>query len=405
MSAHDQNTGTADGKPPILDGPGFKPDSPARFAELRERGPIHPARFTNGTQGWVVVEHELARSALNHPGLLKDPAAAAIRPDTYRPGTGFAGNMLMADPPDHTRLRKLVSGAFTPRSTERLKPRIEQICRGLLDRIAPKGRADLVLDYTRPLPMTVISELLGVPEERRDEFQEWSNQAMGVTGGDRIEGGIMLNRYLAELLEDKRRAPDDALLSALISVHDEHDGRLSDEELLGTAVLLVIAGHETTVNLLGNALAVLLRRPDQADRLRAEPDLLPGAVEEFLRTEAPVELTPARFAAEDMELGGRRVAKGDAVLVALGSANLDADGAEADVARKDARHLSFGHGVHYCLGAPLARAEAVIGLRELLTRFPDMAAEEPDAEPPRIPEGIMRGPLSLPVRFTPESAA
>ncbi|WP_017555948.1 cytochrome P450 family protein [Nocardiopsis baichengensis] len=404
MTAHAPDN-TVDGDPLLIDGPDFKPDSPARFAELRALGPIHRARFTNGARGWVVVGHELARSALNHPQLLKDPSAAADRPDVYRPGTGFAGNMLMADPPDHTRLRKLVSGAFTPRATERLRPRIEQISRDLLDRIAPRGSADLVEDFTRPLPMTVISELLGVPEERRAEFQDWSNRAMGVTGGDRVEGGIMLNRYLGELLEEKRRTPDEAMLSSLIAVHDEEDGRLSDEELLGTAVLLVIAGHETTVNLLGNALAVLLRRPDQADRLRAEPELLPGAVEEFLRTEAPVELTPARFAAQDMELGGRRVAKGDAVLVALGSANMDADGAEADVARKDARHLSFGHGIHYCLGAPLARAEAVIGLRQVLDRLPDMASVDPGAEPPRIPQGIMRGPLSLPVRFTPEPAA
>src|SRR5690606_23918902 len=287
----------------------FKADSPARFAELRRKAPVHRARFADGFTGWVVVDPAVAREALTHPGLMKDPVRAGlVSRQEYSRDALFSGNMLTADPPDHTRLRKLVAGAFTPRSAVRLRPRIQEICDGLLDGIAPLGEADLVESYTRVLPMTVISELLGVPEERRADLQHWSNQGLGnIPGADSAEGMVLLRRYLAELLEEKRRDPDDALLSALSRVRDEDDGRLSDDELLGTSVLLVIAGHETTVNLLGNALDALLRDPAQADLLRADPDLLPGAVEEFLRHDAPVEFTPGRFAAEDVRLGGELI--------------------------------------------------------------------------------------------------
>ncbi|WP_017593163.1 cytochrome P450 family protein [Nocardiopsis potens] len=391
---------------PLFDGPDFKADSPARFAELRRRAPLHRGRFLGGFTGWVVVDPALAREALNHPALVKDPVRAGlVSAEDYARDVLFAGNMLTADPPDHTRLRKLVAGAFTPRSAVRLRPRIQEICDGLLDGIAPLGETDLVESYTRVLPMAVISELLGVPEDRRAEFQHWSNEALGnEPGTDTREGMARLRRYLAELLEEKRREPAEDLFSALIRVRDEEDGRLSDEELLGTGALLVIAGHETTVNLLGSALEALLRDPAQADLLRADPGLLPGAVEEFLRRDAPVEYTPGRFAAEDLRLGGEPIRRGESVTIALGSANHGAspgDGTGLDVTRGDARHLSFGHGIHYCLGAPLARAEGEIGLRSVLERLPDLELADPERSTPWISAGLMRGPTSLPVRFTP----
>lgn len=403
------DSGADGGSPVLVSGTEFKADSPTYLAEMRKAAPIHYVRFRTGVAGWLVVGHDLAREALNHPMLLKDPERADRVPDRYTRGDGFAGNMLTVDPPDHTRLRKLVSGAFTPRSAVRLRPRIQEICDGLLDRIAPLGETDLVESFTRRLPMTVISELLGVPESRRDDFQSWSNQGLGnVPGADPSEGMLLLNRYLGELLEEKRHEPDDALLSALIQMRDEDEGRLSDAELLGTSVLLVIAGHETTVNLLGNALDALLRDPAQAALLRGDPELMPGAVEEFLRLDAPVEYTPARFAGEDLELGGVTVRKGDMVSVALGSANHDAsedgDGTAMDVARKDARHLSFGFGIHHCLGAPLARAEGDIGLRSVLERLPDLEPADPGRDTPRLAGSIMRGPTSLRVRFTPVPA-
>ncbi|WP_377271306.1 cytochrome P450 [Peterkaempfera sp. SMS 1(5)a] len=402
-------------QPPLVATPEFKADAHARYAALRKAGPVHRVRFPSGLEGWLVVGHDTAREALHHPALGKDAtqAAAALEAAGHisnRPGVGLGGNMLTADPPEHTRLRRLVAGAFTPRRSEAMGPRIEQITAGLIDAIAPLGEADLVESFTAPLPMTVISELLGVPEEHRSDFRTWSQQALGNPPSAVRAGGAALNRFLAELLAAKRAEPGDDLLSALVAVRDEDDGRLSDTELLGTAVLLVVAGHETTVNLLGNAVLALLRHPAQARLLREQPDLLPGAVEEFLRYDAPVELTPQRFAAADVRLGGQLIRRGDIVQIALTSVGRDAASTDAapgtpgpdelDVTRAGVHHLSFGHGIHYCLGAPLARLEAVIALGALLRRLPGLELAVPYEQVAWIPGGIMRGPMALPVRFT-----
>ncbi|UBU11375.1 cytochrome P450 family protein [Nonomuraea gerenzanensis] len=389
--------------------PDFKAQAHARYAELRERGPIHRVRSADGSAVWLVVEYELGREALAHPKLSKDPEPFAERlraagQHIMLAGSGFGGNMLTADPPEHTRLRRLVSKAFTAGAAERLAPRIEQLSHRLADAFAPAGRADLVAAFTRPLPMAVICELLGVPEERRADLQRWTREGMSNPSEEQRAALLALNSYLRVLLDDKRRVPTDDLLSQLIRVHDDDHGRLSDTELLGTAVLLVVAGHETTVNLLGNALAALLDHPEQAAYLRERPDRLPAAVEEFLRYDAPVETTPARFATEDLTLGGQRIRAGQAVAVALTSASraaLPADEADRlDVTRPEPRHLAFGHGIHYCLGAPLARIEAAVGLRVLLARLPGLAWADPSAERRWLPAGITRGPVALPVRFT-----
>jgi cytochrome P450 len=408
-----------DEEQPTLVDAEFKADAHARYAAMRARGPVHRVRFPSGLEGWVVVGHDAARTALRHPALGKDVTAGhaaleAVGSVTHRPGVGLGGNMLTADPPEHTRLRRLVAGAFTPRRTEALEPRIREITEGLIDALAPRGEVDLVESFTAPLPMTVISELLGVPEDQRSDFRTWSQQVLGPPSPAARAGGVALNRLLAELLEVKRAEPGDDLLSALVAVRDEDDGRLSDAELLGTAVLLVVAGHETTVNLLGNAVLALLRHPEQARLLRERPELLPGAVEEFLRYDAPVEFTPHRFASADLELCGQRIRRGEIVLVALTSAGRDPAGAdqgsaagfeELDVTRRGARHLSFGHGIHYCLGAPLARLEAVVALGALLRRLPDLELAVPYERVEWIPAGIMRGPVALPVRFTPRGPA
>ncbi|SES30296.1 Cytochrome P450 [Lentzea xinjiangensis] len=388
----------------------FKADAHARYARLRAEGPIHRITRPDGLDTWIVVAADLARDALTHPDLGKDPAVAA---ETLKAagnhilfaGTGLGGNMLMADPPDHTRLRKLATAAFTHRRTQELAPAIEETARTLLAALPAEGETDLVESYTGPLPMTVISDLLGVPEAARADFRRWSRLATGATSAAQRESMLLLNEFLAELLRDKRRSPGPDLLSALIAVHDEDDGRLSDAELLGTAVLLVTAGHETTVNLLGNAVVALLENPDQLDLLRAKPELLPGAVEEILRYDTSVELTPTRFATRDVELGGVRIPRGSAVMVALGSANRDMplpdgrDPATFDVRGPAVRHLAFGHGIHHCLGAPLARLEGRIALGALLETL-DLAWADTTAPLAWIPGGIMRGPLSLPVRFT-----
>ncbi|MFF1489577.1 cytochrome P450 [Streptomyces sp. NPDC058319] len=398
----------ADGR--VVLSPEFKADAPRNYERLRALGPIHPVRFAPGLDGWLVVGHDLARQALTHPALLKDatPAAETLEAAGFlfhRPQVGLGAQMLESDPPEHTRLRRLVSSAFTPRRTARLAPRVEQIANDLLDAFASSGETDLVEAFTAPLPVTVIAELLGVPEEHREDFRRWSSLALQVTDPGHRSALAGLHTLLRGLIEDKRRAPGDDLLSALVAVRDEDDGRLSEDELVGTAILLVIAGHETTVNLLGNALLALLRRPGQLALLRERPDLVPGAVEEFLRHDTSVERSSNRYAAEDLELGGVRIPRGGIVAVALGSAGHDiplpdgGDPADLDVTRTGARHLSFGHGIHHCLGAPLARLETAVALRTLLARLPHLELAAPADSLAWIPSGMMRGVFSLPVRY------
>jgi cytochrome P450 len=286
--------------------------------------------------------------------------------------------MLMADPPEHTRLRRLVSGAFTTQAVQKLAPRVEELAHELIDRFIEQGSADLVSSFTTPLPITVISELLGVPQDAHSDLLTWTRHATGTPSEQQRTGLLALNTHLRDLIEAKRRDPADDLLSRLIAVRDEECGKLSDVELLGTAVILVVAGHETTVNLLGNAMVALLDDPDQAAVLRRDPKHVPGAIEEFLRYDPPLELTPTRFATADFELGGKPIRAGETVTIALTSAGRDApveagaDPDRLDVLRPHPKHVSFGRGIHHCIGAPLARLEGDIALRVLLSRLPDV---------------------------------
>jgi cytochrome P450 len=385
--------------------PEFRTTAHQHYERLRAAGPVQRVRQPSGLEVWLVVGQQAVREAAVHPALVKDAATAQEALDAIgftgnKPGSGFGGNMLSTDPPHHTRLRKLVAGAFTGRRTELLRPRVQEIADQLLDAMAPAGRADLVDAFAGPLPMTVICELLGVPEEHREDFRSWSHEAITAPVHLQREGAAKLSQYLAELLAAKRENPDDGLLSALVAVNDEQDGRLSDVELLGTAVLLVVAGHDTTVNLLANAALALLTHPEQAELLRNDPALLPGAVEEFLRFDAPVEFAPFRFAAEDLELAGTKIRRGDIVQLGLTAAGRDSEGGDVlDVTRPDPRHVSFGHGIHYCLGAPLARLEGEIAIGTLLRRFPDLELAIPAEEVRWHPYGITRGPVELPVRW------
>ena len=387
----------------------FKAAAQSRYAALRALGPVHRARILNGIPCWMVVDYELAKQALTHPALVKDetPAYDTLAAAGRLTGAGMAPNMLVADPPDHTRLRRLVAAAFTRGRVAALRPRVTAIAEELADAVAAAGEADLVRSYTSPLPVRVICELLGVQEREQGQFSEWTRKTLGSVPAERHEGFSNLNRYLAELVAEKRQAPGDDLLSALVAARDSRDGRLSEEELVGTASLLVMAGHDTTVNLLGNAMVALFDHPGQARLLRRWPELIKGAVEEFLRFDTSVEYTPMRFAARDIELGGARIARGDIVVVSLTSANrsdpaLAAVGRDTlDVSRPAARHLAFGYGIHRCLGARLAQLEAEIGIGTLLRRFPDLRPTIPTAELRWIPAGMMRGPLSLPVTVTP----
>ncbi|MFD5731393.1 cytochrome P450 [Streptomyces sioyaensis] len=341
-----------------------------------------------------------------------DPRFAGRRPslevlvdDDGRPVRGFLG----LNPPDHTRMRALVSQAFTRRRVERLAPRIEELTAELFTAMErTQGPVDLIEGLATPLPVAVISELLGVPTEDRHRMLTWSHAVARALVPDFLlppgaaEQEAQARReftdYLRELVVERRRAPGDDLLSALVTVHDDGDV-LTENELLATCTLLLIAGHETTVNLIGNGTLALLRHPDQLARLRSDPALTDNAIEELLRYDSPVQLT-VRFALQDAEVAGVPVPAGSTLLLLIGAANRDPAAYEhperLDIGRTPLRHLAFGQGIHFCLGAPLARLETQIALRMLLARAPQVRlAGEPEWKDHITLRGLSRLPLSL----------
>ncbi|MER5706978.1 cytochrome P450 [Streptomyces sp. NPDC002122] len=372
------------------------------YAKLRDSGPVHEVRMPDGFQFWLVVGHEEGRAALADPRLAKSPSVIGVRP----PEEDVIGvHLLGADAPDHTRLRRLVAGVFTGRRVEALRPRIERLTQDLADAMEPAGRADLVESYAFPVPITVICELLGVPAEDRDTFRHWSNEL--VAPGD--EQGLLsalegFGGYLDALIESKRAAgPADDLLSGLLAARDEDGDRLSGPELRAMAYLLLIAGHETTVNLIANTVRNLLTHPEQLAALRADPGLLDGAIEESLRYDGPVETSTFRFTREPITLGGAEIPARASVLVGIGALDRDParfpDPDRFDIRRDTRGHLAFGHGLHYCLGAPLARLEGRIALRTLLDRFPRLELD-PEGDPWEwVPGLLIRGVRHLPVRW------
>ena len=314
--------------------------------------------------------------------------------------------MLNSDPPDHQRLRKLVNKAFTARRVEQLRPRITAITAGLLADMSTRREVDLLTAFAFPLPVTVICELLGVPTADRDQFRAWSASIVSETVAPEVfqAHATAMIGYFRDLLAARRRKPADDLLSALISARDEGDS-LSENELLSMAWLLLVAGHETTVNLIAGGMLALLLNPGELARLRADPALLSSAVEELLRYVSPVNDATFRFTGEPVELGGVPIGPGEVVLVALSGANRDAsryaDPERLDVGRDAGGHLAFGHGIHYCLGAPLARLEAEIAFGGLLERYGEMTlAVSPDMLRWR-PSSLIHGLESLPVRLVP----
>ena len=362
------------------------------FAEVRELGPVHAVTLADGHGAWLVVSYEEARAALNEPRLSKDMHAALATDSSVvaegLPGPAFARHMLTVDPPDHTRLRRLVSAAFSTRRVESLRARVQTITDDLLDDIArqgPHSRVDLVTAFAFPLPFTVICELLGVPEPDRAPLGEgFSKMLVPTSTPDEYaaakEASDSVVAMLKALVEAKRIDPGDDLVSDLISARDGEES-LDTQELLSTIFQLIVAGHDTTASLIGNSLVALFRNPAELAELRADPSRIPKAVEEFLRFDAPVPHSTFRYTAAPVTLGGVPIPAGEQVIICLAAANRDRDryaGPESlDLERDEARHLAFGHGIHHCLGAPLARMEGQLALGSLLRTFPKLSLAVP----------------------------
>ncbi|MFD9864900.1 cytochrome P450 family protein [Streptomyces alboflavus] len=382
----------------------FTTDPYSVYADLRARGPVHHVRFPppdDADDLYLIVGYEEARAALADPRLAKSAATVGVLlPEEEALGT----NLLMADPPQHTRLRKLIAREFTARRVEALRPRIQEITEGLLDEMLAAGdRADLIEAFAFPLPMTVICELLGVPDIDRAEFRRMSNDVVAPPTVEVWNTALAdMAAYLDALIEAKRAAaPGEDLLGALIRTTAEDGDRLSAGELRAMAFLLLVAGHETTVSLIAGAVHALLTHPGQLAELRADMGLLDGAVEEALRHEGPVANATHRFAAEPFEIGGTVIPAGSAVIVSLAGADRDPDRFPApddfDIHRAPRGHMAFGHGIHFCLGAPLARIEGKVALRSLLERCPDLALDGTPGE--WKPGMLMRSRRHLGVRW------
>jgi cytochrome P450 len=379
------------------------------FAWLRESRPVAPVRMQGRGRCWFITRYPDARAALADPRLANDvhrwPGGGRQRPSEA--AGGVHAHLLNTDPPAHTRLRRLVHQAFTPASVARLRPRAEQIAAGLLDEMAAAGGVtDLVARYARPLPGAVLCELLGIPESDR----AWVDAAEADYGkpgqADRVTRE--LGGYLTELIAARRADPGDDLLSALAVVRDDvsEDGSgagLTDTEARSLAFQIIMGGFGTTVNLIGSSTLALLTHPEQLARLRADRSLLPSAVEELLRVTNPLNHATDRFTTEEFTISGVAIPAGETVFTAISSANRDPgrfpDPDRLDVRRDASGHLAFGFGIHYCLGAPLARVEAEVALGALLARFPRLALAVPPQQLRWRPVSLMHGLESLPVRL------
>lgn len=373
------------------------------YHRLRAEDPVHQSPFG----AWVLSRYDDILMLLRDPRFGRRGFQELI---TARFGlAGLGPSMLLQDPPDHTRMRALVSQAFTPRVIEGLRGRIQQLVDALLDAVTGYGGMDLIADFAYPLPVSVICEMVGVPAGDRHRFRQWSNDVARsldaiVLSDPEVVGrasaaGEAMRQYFGDLVAERRRAPRADLLSALIAAEEAGD-RLSTEELFANVVLLLLAGHETTANLIGNGVLALLRHPEELRRLRQDPSLIESAVEELLRYDSPVQRV-GRMVYEDVTIVGRLIPQGSLVFALLGAANRDPahfpEPDRLDLARADNRHLAFGWGIHFCLGAPLARLEGQIAINTLLSRLPRLALATERVEWRQT--ATLRGLTALPVHF------
>jgi cytochrome P450 len=381
---------------------------------LRDEDPVHRSEVLGG---WVLTRYADVRAALADPRLSADRITpflarqARSGRDEIGPLARQVGRwVVFTDPPTHTRLRGLLNRAFTSRTVERLRPRIETIVAELLDRVQDRGRMDLIHDFAYPLPVTVIAELMGVPHEGLERLKRWSDELAAFVGSAlqtpdkyaRAGRGLEeMSEYFRHLLARRRAAPREDIISSLIAAEERGAG-LSEEELVATCVLLLFAGHETTTNLIGNGILALLRAPAALEAWRRDPAITPTAVEELLRYDGPTGAM-VRIAREDVELGGRAIRRGDRIFTMINAANRDPaqfpQPDRLDLGRPDNRHLAFGYGIHFCLGAPLARLEAQIAFPALITALPDLTLET--ESPDWLDSLVFRGVRSLPIAFRP----
>ena len=387
------------------------------FAEVRAAGPVHAVTLADGHPAWLVVGHEEARAALNDPRLSKDMHAALARSGEVvaegLPGPALARHMLAVDPPDHTRLRRLAAPAFGRRRVDALAARVHAVSDTLLDALAARGGADrpvdLVAGYAFPLPFTVISELLGIPDADRADLGRWFRDLLAPNPGvAAVAASASLIAYLDALIELKRREPGEDLVTDLVTAADR-DGALTGQEMASTIFQLVVAGHDTSTSLIGNGTVALLRHPAQRDALVADPGLAGQVVEECLRWDAPVPHSTFRYTVAEVRIGATTIPAHAQVIISLAAANRDgtryADAEAFDVRRTDGAHLGFGHGIHHCLGAPLARLEGRIALAGLHLRFPSMRLA---VDPAQLRWGhgdglVLRGLSELPVLLGPSA--
>jgi cytochrome P450 len=383
------------------------------FAEMRAQNPV---AWSPILKGWLLTRYSDVRAALFDTRLSADritPFMESLPPARRMALSGLERILtrwaVFVDPPAHTRLRGLMNTAFTPRAIESLQPRIQAIVDRLIDAVMPAGRMDLIADFAYPLPATVIAGMLGVPDEDVERFKSWSDNLAAFVGGaqatpskyERAAYGLSeMDAYFRAIVRDRRgaKARDD-IIGGLVAA--EEDGRaLSEDELVATAVLILFAGHETTANLIGNGLLALLKHPGEIARLRAQPQLAATAIEELLRYDSPA-ASVTRVAKQTVEYGGRRIAAGDRLFLMINSANRDGeqfpDPDRLDIGRAENRHIAFGYGPHYCIGAPLARLEGQIAFTRLLARLGDIVLEETPLE--WSDNLVLRGAKAIPLRF------
>ncbi|CAN5843056.1 cytochrome P450 [soil metagenome] len=403
---------TTTAKPDFLSAE-FKSNPYTFYAHLREHAPVYPGPKLRGQQAWLVTRYDDVAQVLKDGAFAKDVRnawtleqlkKAPWLPPPFRP---LQNNLLSLDPPDHTRLRALAHQAFTPRMVERMRNQTRTLAHELLDEMEGKGGTlDLIESFALPLPITIIGRILGVPERDNAKFRRWTNAFVSLGSGRgvvfKMPAVLQFIRYLRGLIQQRTEVPQDDLVSALVLAREE-DASLTEDEVLAMTFLLLSAGHETTVNLIASGTLALLEHPEQWRRLQEEPSLIKSGVEELLRFVTPAETSTERFARADVEVAGTIISKGALVLGVIASANRDPRRFEnpetVDVARADNKHLAFGQGIHYCVGAPLSRLESEVAFTALTERLPDLRLGVPPEKLKWRSNLVLRGLKALPVSF------